>query len=284
MRFRRVPPAMAAILLLLPAMAMSVAGTRAEALGDGNYLITATEFGFVGDGAAAAGGTTSAGTHLYGDDHLVALPACTESSCPDLPLGTDTSSPYGPQTPCAGADGLCWVAVTNLDSGRCAIAPVLDLGPLFVEDNWWAAWYDRTYMQDQGIPEAEPASAGGDVGFGPGYSDVGYNVAADWAPAGIDLAEGTWDQLGLDPSVGSQRVQVTLLWQAGIAPEDACGFGSTQTIDSVNFRAGPSTDDEIFYELPAWTPVLITGSSEHGFLPVLIDGQYGWVSMQYLDV
>ena len=268
--------------IFVPLVAASSA--HAESLGDGVYLVTATEFGYFGDGAAAAGGSTSAGTPLYGDDHLVALPACTESSCPDLPLASDASSPYGPQTPCAGDDGLCWVAVTVQETGRCAVAPVLDVGPLFVEDNWWAPWYDRTYVQDQGIPEAEPAEAGGDVGFGPGFSDVGYNVAADWAPAGIDLAEGTWNQLGLDPGLDSARIQVSLLWQAGIAPEDACGFGTTETIDTVNFRAGPSTDDSIFYELPAWTTVTITGSSENGFLPVMVDGWFGWVSMTYLDI
>jgi SH3 domain-containing protein len=283
MRSRHALLVIAAGLLILSPLAMP-APARAEYLGDGVYMITATEFGFVGDGAAAAGGSTSAGTPLYGDDHLVALPACTESSCPDLPLGTDTSSPYGPQTPCADASGLCWVSITDPDTGRCAIAPVLDVGPLFVEDNWWAPWYDRTYSQDQGIPEAEPAEAGGDVGFGPGISDVGYNVAADWAPAGIDLAEGTWNQLRLDPAAGSARLQVTLLWQAGIAPEDACGFGWTETNDSVNFRAGPSTNDDIYYELSAWTTVIITGSSENGFLPVMVDGQFGWVYMEYLDL
>ena len=283
MRARRMLMVTAAIFSTILPLA-NAAPVRAELLGDGVYMITATEFGFPGDRAAGAGGSTSAGTPLYGDDHLVALPACTESSCPDLPLGTDASSLYGPQTPCAGDDGLCWVAVTDPDSGRCAVAPVLDVGPLFVEDNWWAPWYDREYSQDQGIPEAEPAQAGGDVGFGPGFSDVGYNVAADWAPAGIDLAEGTWNQLRLDPGLDSARLQVTLLWQAGIAPEDACGFGSTETIDSVNFRAGPSTDDEIFYELSAWTTVVITGSSENGFLPVMVDGQFGWVYLAYLDL
>lgn len=258
------------------------APVNGEALGDGAYIVTATEFGFPGDGNAGAGAVTSAGVRLTGDDHLVALPACTESSCPNLPWNASPDGPLGPQTPCADSSGLCWVAVTNLDSGRCAVAPVLDVGPLFVQDNWWMPWYDRTYVQDQGVPEAEPVQAGADAGFGPGISDVGNNVAKYWAPAGIDLAAGTWNQLGIDPSIESLRIQVTLLWQAGIAPEDACGFGTTYTTDTVNFRAGPSTSDEIYYQLDPWTTVTIVGSSENGFLPVVIDGQWGWVSEQYL--
>lgn len=281
MRLRSTLTAAAAGLLILLPLA-NAAPVRAESLGDGVYSITATEFGFPGDGVAGPGASTASGVPIYGDDHLVALPACTESSCPDLPLGTDASSPYGPQTSCAGADGFCWVSLLDPDTGRCAVAPVLDVGPLFVEDNWWAPWHDRTYVQDQGIPEAEPAQAGGDVGFGPGFSDVGYNVAADWAPAGIDLAQGTWTQLGLDPGLGSARLQVTLLWQAGIAPEDACGFGTTYTTDDVNFRAGPSTSYEIRDVLSAGTTVTVTGSSENGFLPVTIDGLWGWISEDYL--
>ena len=276
-------------LLLLVAFALSILGpmlhpapVRGEALGDGSYLITATEFGFRGDGAAGAGSVTSAGVRLTGDDHLVALPACTESSCPELPWDASPNSALGPQTPCADSSGYCWVALTNLDSGRCAVAPVLDVGPLFVQDNWWAPWYDRTYLQDQGVPEAEPVQAGADAGFGPGISDVGLNIAQDWAPAGIDLAAGTWNELGIDPDVGNARIEVTLLWQAGIAPEDACGFGTTYTTDTVNFRAGPSTADDIYYQLDAGITVTIVGSSENGFLPVVDDGQWGWVYEQYL--
>ena len=118
--------------------------------------------------------------------------------------------------------------------------------------------------------------------LGLGISDVGYNVAADWAPAGIDLAQGTWNQLNLDPSLGSARIQVTLLWQAGIAPEDACGFGVEYTTDSVNFRAGPSTNHDIRDVLAPGTAVHVTGSSENGFLPVMYEGLSGWVYESYL--
>src|SRR5262249_37110258 len=159
-------------------------------------------------------------------------------SCPWVPAGTGTDGRWGPQTTCAEDDGLCWVEVTSLDTGACTVAPVLDRGPLFVEDNWWAARANRTYDLKQGLPAAEYTRDGGDVGFSPGFSDRGYDIqhVYDYAAA-IDLAAGTWVDLGLDPDQGVADVDVTMLWQAGVNHEDACGgYGNAQTTDRLNLR------------------------------------------------
>ncbi|MGI8644231.1 MAG: hypothetical protein ACR2LS_08985 [Thermomicrobiales bacterium] len=194
----------------------------AVALGGGSYRVTGTVFGTAGDGLI--GGMTSSGRFLRGNDRLAALPSCTESSCPWLELRTGPEAEWGPQTACAEADGLCWIAVVSTQTGTCAVAPVLDVGPLFIKDNWWANEAQRTYPLEQGLPAAEVAVDGVDFGFGPGISDKGYNIAGvyDYAAA-VDLGAGTWTDLGLDPGRLVAELEVTLLWQAGITHEAACG-------------------------------------------------------------
>ncbi|HEV2107653.1 MAG TPA: hypothetical protein VGR16_05275 [Thermomicrobiales bacterium] len=194
----------------------------AVALGGGTYRVTGTVFGTRGDGLI--GGTTSSGRVLQGNDRLAALPSCTESSCPWLDLGTGPEEEWGPQTTCAEADGLCWIEVVSLTTGVCTIAPVLDVGPLFIKDNWWDTRAERTYPLTQGLPAAEVTVDGVDLGFGPGISDKGYDIANvyDYAAA-VDLGAGTWADLQLDPGRLVTELEVTLLWQAGTTHEAACG-------------------------------------------------------------
>jgi uncharacterized protein YgiM (DUF1202 family) len=190
-------------------------------LGGGSFAVVASVYAEGTDGQV--GTLASSGHEIQPDDNLVALPACTESSCPWVPVGTGIGSRFGPQTDCAEADGLCWVQIVSDETGACTVAPVHDRGPLFVRDNWWAPLAQREYNVPQGVPAAEYAADGTDFGFGSGISDAGYDIrnVYDYA-AGIDLAAGTWKALGLPVTAGISPVTVTMLWQAGITHDAAC--------------------------------------------------------------
>ncbi|MGH2558627.1 MAG: SH3 domain-containing protein [Thermomicrobiales bacterium] len=274
----------------LPALAApkapeTVESARAISLGDGTYEMVATAFGSTVDGLI--GNETSSGHILRANDRLVALPACTESSCPWLDRNAGVGDSWGPQTLCAESDGYCWVAVESVETGRCAVAPVLDVGPLFIHDNWWAAKSQRTYRFDQGVPAASWAGDGYDFGFGPGISDRGHDVRNDWTHgAAIDLAAGSWVDLGLPLVEGVADVRVTLLWQAGISHHDACGGGgggNATVNDSLNLRGGPSTGEGVLDVMPAGSRVTILGGSINGFFPVRYGTTPGWAFRDFLD-
>jgi hypothetical protein len=276
---------LACCLLAAPAIMVAQPAPRAGALalGGGSYRVTASVFGVPDDGLV--GKETSSGHILAPFDRLAALPACTESSCPWVPVGTGTDGQWGPQTACAEDDGLCWVQITSLDTGACTVAPVLDRGPLFVEDNWWDLRDFRTYRLKLGLPAAEAARDGMDLGFGPGISDRGYDVqhVYDFAAA-MDLAAGTWVDLGLDPAQGVADVEVTLLWQAHTDHADACGgYGNARTTDRLNLRAGPSTADDVLTVMDTGDRVGITGGEQDGFYPVVHDGLTGWAAIDYVQ-
>jgi len=54
--------------------------------------------------------------------------------------------------------------------------------------------------------------------------------------------------------------------------------------DKVNFRAGPSTEDDIFSLVPEGNVVVVTGAAKRGFLPVKFQGKSGWISADWLDL
>jgi uncharacterized protein YraI len=177
------------------------------------------------------------------------------------------------------------VRIISQETGKCAVAPVLDRGPLFVRDDWWNLQRDRVYRFKRGLPAAEVAVTGRDLGYGAGMSDAGHDVAGEFTyAAAIDLGAGTFVDLGLDPDEGIGEVSVKLLWQAGVDHLDACSaaYGNGQTIDDVNLRDGPSTDDDSITYLPANRRLSITGAMQNGFYLVDVDGMRGWVYRDYL--
>ncbi|HKG27306.1 MAG TPA: SH3 domain-containing protein, partial [Thermomicrobiales bacterium] len=181
--------------------------------------------------------------------------------------------------------GLCWVQIVSEETGKCAVAPVLDRGPLFVRDDWWNLQRHRVYPLKRGLPAAEVAAAGRNLGFGRGISDSGHDVAGVFTyAAAIDLGAGTFVDLGLDPGQGIGEVRVKLLWQAGALHLDACGadYGNGQTSDDVNLRDGPSTNDDVITVLPPNRRLSITGATQNGFYLVDADGMRGWVHSAYL--
>ncbi|HEY4017917.1 MAG TPA: hypothetical protein VGM75_04485 [Pseudonocardiaceae bacterium] len=149
-----------------------VAGPHAPA--QESYQVYATREGLVG-------GTTANGHVIVDNDHFVALPSGSVLSN----QGTDDYS------------------VQVCGPSACETAPVWDIGPWNIYDDYWDA--NRAEFTDlaQGTPEAEAAY---DNGYNNGIDDEGGTVLN---PAGIDLADGTFYDVGLNDN---GYVTVTYLW------------------------------------------------------------------------
>jgi len=59
---------------------------------------------------------------------------------------------------------------------------------------------------------------------------------------------------------------------------------SAEIIKNVNFRKGPSTNDEVIRQLKQGDIVILTGEVSGGWTQVTRDGEKGWVSNEYLKV
>jgi hypothetical protein len=177
--------------LALPASAMAAGRpTREQALvqpvvpfpGAVTYRVYATREGLVGR-------TTANGHVIQSRDRFVALPSRRALAAKD---GREKQ-----------------VLVTY--KGRGAIAPVWDVGPWNIKDNYW----DPPELREtgKGLPRGWPAAQAQYFdGYMGGISDKGYQVAS---PAGIDLADGLfWDDLGM---TDSDWVDVTFLWLSPLA-------------------------------------------------------------------
>jgi hypothetical protein len=148
---------------------------RAVAL---SYRVFATREGL-------AGGKTANGHVIRDHDHFVALPSRRA-------LAPRDSSDYSVKV-CA-------------PTGRCAFAPVWDVGPWNTRDDYWNPGHQRQQWGDlpQGVPQAQAAHDGG---YNGGKDQYDRKVAN---PAGIDLADGLfWDALGLQ---NNAWVDVEYLW------------------------------------------------------------------------
>ncbi|WP_228773848.1 hypothetical protein [Streptomyces sp. VN1] len=132
------------------------------------------------------GYTTANGHVIREDDHFVALPSRRALS----PKG---STQYSVQ--------VCGPA-------RCETAPVWDVGPWNTHDDHWNPSALREQWKDlpQGLPEAQAAY---ESGYNAGRDEFGRQVAN---PAGIDLADGTFYNVGL---YDNGWVTVTYLWTGG---------------------------------------------------------------------
>ncbi|MFP5019691.1 hypothetical protein [Pseudonocardia phyllosphaerae] len=143
-----------------------------------SFSVFATREGLVG-------GTTANGHRITDRDRFVALPSRRA-------LSADGKSDYSVKI-CA-------------PNGRCAFAPVWDIGPWNTQDDYWNAGRTRERFADlpQGMPQASAAYRDGHNG---GRDQFGRKPAN---PAGIDLGDGIfWDALGLK---NNSQVQVDYLW------------------------------------------------------------------------
>jgi hypothetical protein len=160
-------------------VAAALRGTSAAASGpfapaQESYQVYATREGLVG-------GTTANGHVIVDNDHFVALPSGSALS----DEGTDD---YSGQ--------VC-------GPSQCETAPVWDIGPWNVQDDYWDA--NRAEFTD--LPQGEPeAQAAYEDGYNNDIDDLGGSVSN---PAGIDLADGTFYDVGLDDN---GWVTVTYLW------------------------------------------------------------------------
>jgi hypothetical protein len=226
------------------APAMVAGGTM---LNFATFMVTATVEGLIG-------GTTSSGRTIAPDDHFVSLPACTNTSCPWLEPGVEHAQ-FGQRVECGN---LCYVKVQNPETGACSVAPVLETGPWFTMDNWWdppeTRWLNRQQstvnLLPQGYTGADAAHDGLDVGFGRapdgiGISNRGYAVGNR---AAMDLANGTWQDVGFDLNTGIGTVVVTMLWQTGETPESA-----SATCQPAPWRQAPEPEAPAETDAPAAT-------------------------------
>ncbi|MFF3285689.1 hypothetical protein [Streptomyces sp. NPDC003023] len=129
------------------------------------------------------GGTTANGHVIRPNDHFVALPSRRGLS----PKGSGEYS------------------VRVCGPARCETAPVWDVGPWNTRDDHWNPSSVRETFKDlpQGLPEAQAAY---ESGYNGGLDGFGRRVLN---PAGIDLADGTFYNVGLNDN---GWVTVTYLW------------------------------------------------------------------------
>jgi hypothetical protein len=142
------------------------------------YRVFATREGLVG-------GTTANGHVVTDRDLFVALPSRRA-------LAPRDASDYSVKV-CA-------------PTGRCAFAPVWDVGPWNTRDDYWNPSNRRENWGElpRGMPEAQAAKTQGHNGGKDQFGRVVRN------PAGIDLADGLfWDALGLK---NNDWVTVDYLW------------------------------------------------------------------------
>ncbi|MFI9489031.1 hypothetical protein ACIG47_21775 [Promicromonospora sp. NPDC052451] len=167
------------------------------------YRVFATREGLVG-------GTTANGHVITQRDHFVALPSRRGLS--------------------ANSSGSYSVRVCAASTGRCAYAPVWDVGPWNTTDDYWNPASTRQSWTD--LPQGRPQSqAAYEDGYNGGLDGFGRRVAN---PAGIDLGDGTfWDGLGLTDNAWTT---VTYLW-TGSGPR-----GIVRTSGGpLTVRSGPGT-------------------------------------------
>jgi hypothetical protein len=188
----------------------SLQEAEGEAAPDGvadSYKVFATREGLVG-------GTTANGHVITRRDHFVALPSRRGLSSKD--------------------SGSYSVRVCAESTGRCAYAPVWDVGPWNTTDDYWNGGETRQSWSDlpEGLPQAQAAYQDD---HNRGRDGFGRQVAN---PAGIDLGDGTfWDAVGL---TNNAWTTVTYLW-TGDGPR-----GVVRTRNGpLNVRSGPSTDYDV---------------------------------------
>ena len=78
-------------------------------------------------------------------------------------------------------------------------------------------------------------------------------------------------------------------WLCGEAAPPSKNVSLFQSVDGaisasdVNLRTGPAPEYGLVSTLPPQTSMTVTGGEINGFLPVKVDGQFGWVSSEWVE-
>ena len=232
----------------------SLQEVEVQAKADGRaYKVFATREGLVG-------GTTANGHVIKKRDHFVALPSRRG-------LSAKNSGSYS-------------VRVCAERTGRCAYAPVWDVGPWNTKDDHWNGSDKRESWDDlpRGLPQAQAAYQDG---YNKGKDGFGRKVAN---PAGIDLGDGTfWDGLGLKDNAWTT---VTYLW-TGNGPKGVVRTSGRP----LTVRSGPGTNHSAVGQAGRFTNVVIECTAKGS----RVDGYYGvsniwnrigpgnWISDAYVN-
>jgi uncharacterized protein YkwD/uncharacterized protein YraI len=77
-------------------------------------------------------------------------------------------------------------------------------------------------------------------------------------------------------------------WLCGEAPPPSKSLELFQSVEGaisasdVNLRTGPSGDYDVVSTLPPDTVMAVTGGEQNGYLPVKVDGLFGWVASEWV--
>jgi uncharacterized protein YkwD len=78
-------------------------------------------------------------------------------------------------------------------------------------------------------------------------------------------------------------------WLCGEAPPPSKSISLFQSVDGaisasdVNLRTGPGADYDIVSTLAPSTEMTVTGREQASYLPVKVDGQFGWVASEWVE-
>lgn len=218
----------AAVVVLLGTLGPATAGAAPAADGSANLDAASSfsaTFRVYAHAEGLVGQTTANGHVIQENDRFVALPCrCALSS-----------------------NGGTEYQVKLEYKGRTATAPVWDVGPWNIDDNYWDPPQQRKYAGiPQGVPEAAAAYYNG---YNGGLDGKGRQVRS---PAGIDIGDGTFRDLGM---TDSDWVTVTFLWlqpsaetflaslpplPAGYQDVQTVVFGQRPPLDRVDPSSEPS--------------------------------------------
>jgi hypothetical protein len=172
-----------------------------------SYRVFATREGLVD-------GHTANGHKIVKNDLFVALPSWRS-------LADEDGSEYSVKVCSAG--------------GRCAWAPVWDVGPWNTKDDYWSGHRELWHDLPQGVPEAQAAFRDG---HNDGKDGTGRTVGN---PAGIDLSDGMFDA-ALELTDNSE-VTVSYLWTGGPALSTVDADDQQTDAGAANSAAGGPTPD-----------------------------------------
>jgi len=78
-------------------------------------------------------------------------------------------------------------------------------------------------------------------------------------------------------------------WQCGESPPPSKGLSLFQSVDGattrsdVNLRSGPGDSYDLVTTLPPDTAMTVTGGELQSYVPVKVDGQFGWVGAEWIE-